>query len=145
MKKVLLFAIAFVMLFSLVACKDKENELVGDGAFYSLQEAYDNEFLTKQDLQSIAYYHNDASIPVYPTSLKANIADKIKQNFASHVNCQDTEHNIQIKYYGTYNGSVVAMIDGCGLGYADMPSSENIYGMIFYYANSQRIMVWKEN
>lgn len=39
---------------SLAGCKEK----LPTGSFYTLQEAYEKGWLTKEDLMNIAYYHN---------------------------------------------------------------------------------------
>ncbi|MCL2678460.1 MAG: hypothetical protein FWE85_05350, partial [Clostridiales bacterium] len=119
---------------------EKEKKM---GASYSLQEAFDKGLLTKEDLQNIAYYHNDDSMPVFPESLDAGIAEAIKRDFVHHENCQDKAHEIEIKYYGTYDDSVAVLIY-CQLSYAGVLYNETVDDVFFYYGSPDKILIWKE-
>ena len=112
-----------------------------NGAFYSLQEAFDKGLLTKEDLQNIAYYHNDDSMPVYPETLNADVATAIKQDFVHNENCQDKGHDIEIIYYGTYNDSVAVLIY-CQLYYDMKLYDETIEGIFFHYGSPNKIQIW---
>jgi len=144
-KKIVVLGIALLMLFSLVgltACTNDEEELMG--TFYSLQEAYDEGFLTIEDLQNIAFYHNDDSMPVYPETLDADIAEAIKQDFVHNENCKNKGHDIEITYYGTYNDSVAVLVC-CQLDYDMELYDETIEGIFFHYGSPNKIQVWVSN
>ena len=47
------------------------------GAFYTLQEAYDGGFLTKDDLETIAYYLNEGI--AYPEALDSRTDQAIRE------------------------------------------------------------------
>ena len=138
----LLLQIILIAVFAIsaTACKEKEKM----GAFYYLGEAFDKGLLTKADLESIAFYHNDDSMPVYPETLDAEIAEAIKRDFVHNENCQDKTHEIEIKYYGTYDGSVAFLIY-CKLSYADILYNETVDDVFFYYGSPDKILIWKEN
>jgi hypothetical protein len=55
-KKFVIFGIILMMLFLLGSCNSEEEKL-GNGTFYNLEEAYDLELLTVEDLHNIAYYY----------------------------------------------------------------------------------------
>ena len=54
MKKINLFLICLMFSLCLVSC-DKCNE----GTFYILEEAYEQNLISKEDLKNIAYYYNE--------------------------------------------------------------------------------------
>ena len=67
MKKVITYflisALTLCMLSAFSGCNKKTNEDEADedevyGELYTLQEAYDNGYISRQDLLSIAYYNN---------------------------------------------------------------------------------------
>ena len=84
------------------------------GEFYSLQEAYDNGYLTKEDLENIAYYNNNKLL-TYPETIDETVAALIKEDAANIRRNQDklpildakAEDFEILKYYGTYNGCYV--------------------------------------
>ena len=55
---------------------------LGIGAFYNLQEAFDNGWLKKEDLQSISSYIGDDFKSTYPKILNAGIESIIKETRA---------------------------------------------------------------
>lgn len=106
----------------------EEEELAG--SFYTLQEAYDNGWLTRDDLMSIAYYHhkntmNDGymfnsdlmgedfkPIDNFPDSLSKQLELSIRKTRLNSLNAEYstdefTLENVGISsYYGSYNGGV---------------------------------------
>ena len=116
-------------------------ELIGKcvGTFYTLQEAYDNGWLTQADLQSIANYNNNG-IP-YPESLSDYIAKSIKKSWAKKEKEDNpatdiTEEKVTIcQYYGTYNDCVAVIVDEWGAQYIDIhaPYTVEIGSVIFNY------------
>ncbi|MCL2675351.1 MAG: hypothetical protein FWE84_02010 [Firmicutes bacterium] len=109
------------------------------GAFYTLQEAYDEGFLTVNDLKSIAYYHHEGKVwltdgenvwedeefvplPKKPETLSAETRKNIKELEARNMNVEENigyfiiRRNVKVddlmieKYYGTYNGCIALKI-----------------------------------
>lgn len=77
MIKKILFTLIAVLLFGFsgfTACGKEEKST---GQFYTLQEAYDNELLTVENLQSIAYQLNNWTLPA--DDLSSKIDRVIKQ------------------------------------------------------------------
>lgn len=59
LKKIFILGVALIMMlgvFGLTACGKPK------GTFYSLDDAFDNDWLTTEQLQSIAYYYYEESI-----------------------------------------------------------------------------------
>jgi len=94
------------------------------GEFYSLQEAYDNGYLTMDDLKNIAYYYNGVNnyedfTPYEIGELDEETALTLKQDycmdykeFAGADNVSTDNFSIEIdRYYGTYNDCVVASVN----------------------------------
>ena len=130
----------------------KELEKENVGTLYTLQEAYDNGYLTKEDLEQIAYYHNDRKS--YPQTLDEAIAEKIKETAASERRRQDkylsdkakAEDFVLVKYYGNYNGSYTVMMNE---PYDEYPADirdvwEDIDGVRIHYTSYGDIVVWRE-
>jgi hypothetical protein len=164
-KKLLTLGIALVMLFSiagLTACTDEEDETMG--AFYSLQEAYDNGLLTQDDLRSIAYYQNGGSDdesfvpkPKSPVTLSAETESAIKESAAASYRAQKNDNGESmypnvvasdftiIKYCGTYNGNVAIMLSEIFSG-SDPAVIEEVVvaGVTFVYSSGNRIVIWKQ-
>ena len=82
-----------------------EKELRAEGPFYTLQCAYDRGWLTQEDLQTMANYHNKSIL--YPESLSEDITQSIKKDWAKKLNDEKagsatevTEEMVYIvKYY----------------------------------------------
>ena len=94
------------------------------GTFYTLEEAYEAGFLARDDLMSIAYYHNGgreynesimneeyAPIEKVPEVLDAKISREIKETAAQESRTQEQSSSVEVKaedfellgYYGKYN------------------------------------------
>ncbi len=140
-----------------VAAAIVEIDAVQDmGAFYSLQMAFDNGWLTKEDLQSIAYYHNDDSMPTYPNALSAEVEKAIKEtrayNLRDEVDADGISRFPDAKaedvslrgYYGKYNNLFAVLIADSFTEYGQAEWSEIIDGVTFHYADGNKIMIWKE-
>ena len=126
------------------------------GMFYTLQEAFDNGWLTKEDLQIIAYYLNDDSGPAYSDDLSAEIEKTIKKTWAYNLR---TEVNVDgdlrfpdakeedvslIGYYGNYNNLFAVMCADNFTFYTLAEWSEIIDEVTFHYVDGNRIWIWKE-
>ena len=127
------------------------------GAFYSLQGAYDNGWLTQAELMSIAYYHNRGRnhneeimsedyepLPKTPENLSTFLNLAIRQTMVNDLNKRfDTDtfvlDNIAVYgYCGTYNGCVAIR-----LSYSDGPyyaentviNEHTVANVTFFYPN----------
>lgn len=148
-KVIKLFLIFGVIIFSLVGiCGCKKNENKND--FYTLQEAYTKNLLTVEDLKNIASYHNNGK--QVENNLNEEVINEIKKIAAYKVQNDElnpvidakAEDFIITKYYGTYNKSVVFMINN---PYFESPAEdlgiiESIANIDFYYSSTDRIWVW---
>lgn len=125
--KVLCTVIATVLLCCGIAgCTQQEF-----GTFYTLEEAYEAEFLTRDDLMSIAYYHNGGReynetvmneeytpIEKSPEILDAKILNEIKETAARELRSQEHSSSIEVTaedfellgYYGKYKDCLAIMI-----------------------------------
>ncbi|MCL2798334.1 MAG: hypothetical protein FWD58_09835 [Firmicutes bacterium] len=65
LKKLIALGVLCVIALSCFSACDPKVE-ISKGAFYTLQEAYDNGWLTQEDLRSIAYYHNGGEVFIVP-------------------------------------------------------------------------------
>ncbi|MDE7256872.1 MAG: hypothetical protein K2N50_02810 [Clostridia bacterium] len=129
-----------------------QNEGVKSGTFYTLQQAYDNGYLTQADLENIAYYHNGEK--PYPENLSEDTAKSIKRDWAKNLTDDETnptedvtEDEVTIrKYYGTYNGCVAVTVERTGAMHPAVynPVVVEIGTVVFNYGYySPRITVWK--
>ncbi|MCM1438612.1 MAG: hypothetical protein NC131_05305 [Roseburia sp.] len=131
---------------------DSENIKPVTGQFYTLQEAYDNGYITQTDLENIAYYHNGEKS--YPESLDENIANSIKSDWAKKLSDDETDsadNTVEISvvirgYYGTYGNCVAVIVERKGTVYVDVyrPIVVQIGNVTFKYnLNHPQIIVWK--
>lgn len=139
---------------TLAACMPKKY-----GEFYSLQEAYDNGLLTKDDLKSIAYYHSGyleegfIPTPLYPEKLSESTENKIKQTWAYEKNCEASNseivkytslNSLSVRYNGTYNGAIaVVIVDNDNKHSLDVLYDEVIDGVKFVIHDYNDIKIWK--
>lgn len=130
---------------------NNENAEPDTGKFYTLQQAYDNGYLTQADLENIAYYHNGEK--PYPENISEDTAKLIKKDWVKNLADDEvapaediTEDRVSItKYYGTYNGSVAVIVERAGAMYPAVynPVVEEIGNVVFNYSfYGPRITVW---
>lgn len=122
------------------------------GDFYSLQEAYNNGWLTKEDLQTIANHHTN---PEQGPKLSEKTERAIKETRAYDLRYGvETGGNIKepsatVKdvivtgYYGEYNGLFAVMITDAYTYTNDAIRDIDIAGVTFHYTDGNRILVWK--
>lgn len=124
---------------ALVGCDDKL------GNFYSLQEAYDNGWLTQENLQSIAYYyydrfeseHKDTDFkPVPKQELTRQMERNICQTYLMMLKetCPYAKlNNVSIcYYYGTYGDCVIVHVTDDLMFYDLIIEDEEIGTVMFY-------------
>ena len=122
------------------------------GTFYYLQTAYENGWISKGDLQSIAYYQNGYAhkkgfkpAPKNPETLSEDLEQAIKNDYIR----QMYDNNATIggvwisKYYGTYDGFIAIMIN---MGGFCATREDTIDGIkIVYNYLTDQILLWKQN
>lgn len=141
-KKTFLIVILFMGLGLFAGCEGNNGKLISEEPFYSLQAAYNNNFISKEDLKSIASLHKNGN----DNALSVETSSEIKTAYLERYP-QDgmTADDVVIdKYFGTYNSCVALMIGYTNNIYSDLVWSETIAGVKISYSNSQRIFVWKK-
>lgn len=123
---------------------DKLEEQVYGGKFYSLRSSYYQKFITREDLQTIAKYHNGEA--VNEEVLNEDVASTIKKVWAKRNDIPEDDVGI-FGYYGTYNGCVVVAV-GLKRTYFPLvyapPYTLEIGGVPFtFHYYSSPISVWK--
>ena len=162
MKKVVCFVAACVLVLVAVfaaACGGYRPQ----GQFYTLQEAYEQGYLTYDELMSIAYYHHAGNLnneevmpedyvpqPKTPDVLDQKTEQQIKKD-AAHKYNNDPDYESHYKaesfiierYYGTYGDCVAVLIKGPFL-YAQAFWSEKVAGITFKYGEENPMMIWRK-
>lgn len=139
--------------------QDPSTERQAIGRFYTLQEAYDQGFITENDLKSIAYYNNGGrennedkieedfvSQPLNPKTIPADIQKNIKSDYIYYNDkLENTEKDSSVRinnYYGSYNDTYVLTLRG-PFGYAAVIKDFSVSGYKFYYTQEE-FMVWRK-
>lgn len=156
--KILLNIIVFICLLSMfTACgQKKENLQITEGELFTLEQAYNNGFLSHDDLLSIAYYHQgsimnaetatDVFTPknMEPKELSKDIDYSVRQTLVSILNEKFNANSFQIDnivicaYYGTYHdGVVIRMIysEADTIALTDVIREDVVSGIKFYYSS----------
>ncbi len=145
--------------FCLAGCNANTDELEKElaansmGTLFTLQEAYDNGYLTKADLESIAHDLNE-DIDFHET-LDCKIESTIKETAAYHIRNRDTEPFPEataegfliIAFYGVYsNNYIIKLRNDYDINPTDVPNYwEEIDGIQFNFVGYDEVMVWKGN
>ena len=132
------------------------------GTFYTLQEAYDNGYLTREDLMSIAYYKNGgrrynesimpedyAPIPKNPEELSESTSLRICSTAAADWNAEYPDDDATAEdfwidhYYGTYGNCVAVMMrdnlsETTGVVWIGI-----VADVSFSYNSGKEIRVWR--
>lgn len=157
LRKNIIYIVLIIILcfFTMCSCNigdDFRNPINGEpeaGEFYTLQEAFDNGWLSRGDLRNIAYHRTGDGqrkgfkpTPKNPEVLSVETELAIKEAHADKYIDEPLE-TIRIRgYYGIYNGLVAVSITGGEWDYPDVTYEVNIGGIIFY--NIFKIKLWKE-
>lgn len=129
------------------------------GKFYTLQEAFDQGFLTENDLKSIAYYNNGGRKnnedkieedfvpqPLNPKTIPADIQKSIKSDYIYYNEKLDNKtKDSEVKiddYYGEYNNCYVAILHG-PFAYFAVVNEFSVNGYNYSYTQSE-FMVWRK-
>ena len=160
MKKILSVFLCFITLFFCAGCNKEKNP---PGEIYSLEEAYENGWITREHLLSIAYYfggqkennvelqdENYAPIPKNPEKLSKKMALKIRK---TDLYMEQNEYDRKtldledikiIAYHGCYVGCWVVEVRERGTIFSDTMTEWSIGNVKFTYREGLPI-VWKEN
>ena len=129
------------------------------GKLYTLQEAFNQGFITENDLKSIAYYNNGgrknnedkiaedfAPQPLNPETIPTDIQKYVKSDYVYYnEKLENTEDVSKVKinrYYGNYNGAYVLTL--CGpFDYIAVINDFSVDGYNFYYTQEE-FMVWRK-
>ena len=132
------------------------------GTFYTLQEAYDNGYLTREDLMSIAYYKNGgrrynesimpenyAPIPKDPEELSESTSLRIRSTAAADWNAEYPDDDATAEdfwidyYYGTYGNCVAVMMRDNLSGTTGVVWIGIVADVSFSYNSGKEIRVWR--
>ena len=132
-----------------------------DGEFYSLQQAYEVGWLTKEDLKSIAYYHNGGiegneevmGADFEPQPKMPKVIDKmtelsIKQTYCNNLreesNAKPSGVTIE-RYYGAYSNCYAVVLDSIYIDhYANVVDEWKAVGEIqIHYTDHFFMTIWK--
>lgn len=167
MKKLLSIGVAVVMgLCLLCGCNGLDLEHYDDGSnlkyvkenstgvTYTLEEAYENGFLKKEDIQKIAYYYDEDNKAEFPVALSENVEKAVKNTFAAEYNAdgnpssEATAEDFTVKkFLGYYYKCCVVEADSALWDPAptDVPNyREEICGVEFHITNYYPIRVWMQ-
>ncbi len=152
-------ALSGILLFS-TGCAPEKRYSESVGSFSSLEEAYENGWLTQDDLKNIAYYFHAGNgetehlgkafvpDPKMPESLDEETQYKIKRTYLNEViDMPDGSFDrvVMYDYFGTYNDNVVVCISDTYHGYDYVIEPEHeIGGDGFYEYCSEILCVWRE-
>ena len=143
-KKWLMIILAGILTFAtfgLVACEDKEDGKTDLGEFYTLQEAYDNNYISHDDLTAVAELIN-ANQESDLGTLKAEEADAIKSLYSKLYNTSIYE--VRIKFYGNYNNAIAVVVSSSDFGGATVITTITVEGVDFIYPDSAtEVLIWK--
>ena len=131
------------------------------GNFYSLQEAFDNEWLTHEDLQSLSYYYSFKVVdggsnkdedfvpkPKDPELIDRSTEKAIKQSYLTENKIKKdfpfaSIDRIHVEYFGTYNGYIAVIVSDDYYGYDYLFEDTIIDGVLF--KNFSRLCVFRKN
>ena len=121
----------------------KELEEENIGTFYTLQEAYNNGILTKEDLKVIA---TTPRLELADITIKQAIIKDYLKMFLEHTQSYHdaTVEDIYIyKYFGDYNGAIVIQITEVFVEYPAVMMEYTVADIVIEYSGPE-ILVWKE-
>ena len=157
MKRLLAFLLTLITLgcLGLIGCKKRQ----AIGKFYTLQEAYEQGFLSENDLKSIAYYNNGGREnnedkigedfvpqPLNPKTIPDDIQKNIKSDYIYYNEKLDNKtKDSEVKiddYYGEYNNCYVAILHG-PFAYFAVVNEFSVNGYNYSYTQSE-FKVWRK-
>lgn len=118
------------------------------GKLYSLQAAYDEGFITKEDLEQMAYYVNNFEKP--EEELDSKIEQAIKNKLAESTRIEynpsykfKADSFIITKYYGEYNGCYAFISKVEEEAFPAVEDPVEVAGVMFTYPYPNHIRIYK--
>ena len=138
-----------IMMCFVTSCNMLKKESLGE--FYSLQTAYEDGLIQKEDLQTVANYHNSNQTIELSN---AQLVDTIKDLFARELretsndfSAITSEEIMLTKFYGVYGNCYIVLLD---YGYNTdeyVPFDLEIDGIVFSFGHPRyvnRLVVFKD-
>ncbi len=136
------------------------NEDEQTGVFYTVTEAYERGYLTREQVMSIAYYHNggtehneeimgDDYKPFPPTKPNAETEKAIKKTYYHSDNWKRYENDFKFEdincgYYGVFDNVIAVVITVYGEAVALPAWEEKVDDITIYYTDIKRILIWEK-
>ncbi len=125
-----------------------------DGGFYSIYQAYENGWLTKENIRSIAARHKEISmtvkkvpVPVFEgcegvETLSPELQAEVEAAWWEKEGCELswTEDSFSLRYYGEYDGAVAIFFAGM---VDDMTREIKIEDMVYQYKGT--LYIYKDH
>jgi len=153
LKKVEIIAVSIVLVGVIAFCCILAKYQKNNGTFYTLQQAYEQGIINREDLQQIADYQN--RIKLNEDTLSKRVKSEIKRKWVKLLNKKEKKiywvTNAKVKYYGKYkNAYVVMMTYDTGKGLLDwyLPMEKEIEGIKFLFFQpslKEEILVYVRN
>ncbi len=162
MKKLIAFILSVVSVvitaFALVGCTN--NETLEDGEFYTVTQAYEKGYLTREQVMSIAYYNNNGCrgneeimvedyqpLPKIPEELRKETDKAIINSFYNSQFWERYEEHFKktdifYEYFGTYDNAIALKVSVNGEAVSLPMWEEKIDGVIICYNNEKRILIF---
>jgi len=155
MKKFLAIVLCLTLVLTcftaLLGCAEVKTGQLEEGKIYSLQEAYEINAISYNDLLSIACHsgnreNNQIDKNFKPTEineLNEDISLKIKECLAKNETGKNVDDYQILHYYGCYNGahSFDYIDTTCFEPTVEIPFTETVGGINFHYVSSYRIIM----
>lgn len=135
--------------------KQLEEETAITGQFYTLEEAYNNNYISRNDLETMAGYMNNSNNPFTVEQIDAKILYAIKytylQRFLDDKNEDGSlkypdltvENCAEVDFYGLYNNDCYCLrIWGRYVQYPAIDIKEEIDGVSYTYFGAN-LIIWK--
>lgn len=165
-RKLMIMGVVLILCFGILCACDKNDDDTNDdnkpnysadakGEFYTLQEAYDNGFMTVDDLNIVAerFYNRQ---PLNIDDVDADAFKAMQALFYNQVidekDSQGEYENLDFKleyakryfdYYGEFDGSYCMRVRYPNSAYPGIMIEKFIGGVRFYYSEPF-LMVWKD-
>lgn len=120
-----------------------------DGRFLELEDVYHQGLISDQELEDIKAVHLSVQRKLYPLFNQpqndVELYDLMKEAFLRQfvTDGQGTKEELNIVYYGNYDGAHVAFINGIFI-YTQALTSEKVGNLTFHYRTGQKLLLYYE-
>ncbi len=166
MKKLLSFLLVPVCLLFCAAGCGKNDEKTKEGNFFTVTEAYEKSYLTREQVMSIAYYHNGGRSqneeimsedyqPLLKTPEKLSEVTEVslRQTYIDHrwkeedlkANEELAGEKLQVtifEYNGTYGDCIAVMMTDNFTGYTCALWTEQVGDINIQYSDGNGMLIW---